>query len=54
MERILGIPDFYFTDLYLRVPARLVRERNLEVRLLPCLGSPAFNAFRIEWGVAKG
>jgi hypothetical protein len=54
MERITGLPDYYFTDLYLQVPARYVNETTLVVRLLPALGAPALNYFQIEWGVDKG
>ncbi len=54
MEKITGDPGYYFTDLYLRVPARYVHDSNLDVRLLPALGTPTLNAFQIEWGVDNG
>ncbi len=54
MERIVGNPDGYFTELYLRVPARYVNETSLNVHLRPALGAPSLNCFQIEWGVDKG
>lgn len=54
MEKIVGNPDYYFTELYFQVPSQAITGDSIEVRLVPAFGTPAVNVYGVEWGVRKG
>ena len=48
MEKIVVEPVMRFTDLYFRIPGRLVNGENLRIRLVPIGNTKHMNAYRVE------
>jgi hypothetical protein len=53
MEKIVVEPIMRFTDLYFRIPGRLVEGGNLRVRLVPIANTTHMNAYRAEVGTSS-
>ena len=53
MEKIVVEPVMRFTDLYFRIPGRLVDKESLNVRFVPLMKTRYLNAFLVEVGAAE-